>query len=383
MSSFAAPSHETRAPAGGKSEPSFEDGLSKFATLVSQCEEIPAEEVANIRELLRQKEAELEERTILLIRSKEALAILGERFRGSQKTLKHQEKRIKHLETALQSKESECEALKVKAVEEKSVLEKRLCAEKEAQNALRESMEAERQHIRKSMEHELSLKKSECEKLTASVAEERETNSQLQSQLEALRKDVVTRDMEIERLRDNACKASQDHDRCKNNLEQSLKQLEDTQELLESERSQRGNIVRRVAQTEASVHKELAAKQEEIEALKLKILSQQRYLKRSLKLKKSTFASPAEKENSCNRNHNSSNKPPIKRAGLSAQKNPRALSTAEKKKRRGSGNYRTPLSAISKSGSSINTDSGRRKKRTGNSSCASRGRVVASRYMAR
>ena len=252
----------------------FDSGLGLFASIAVDSEPL-ALEIHELRRALAEKETEIQSKNLLLVRSKEALLELNERLSESKAL-------VKKLEVEKESVCAELNTAKQTNVDHEQRIDSLTSSLQDALDNssrtladARVEWEAEAQQI-SDANRTLSQKLETSELKTASLeakicvveasANEREI---------ALRRQIAE---EKERT---AIKKSQTD---KEIAILKLK-LQEANEKLEGERSSREKLAERVAVTEDAVLEEMKKKEAEVEALQIRVDSQQKYLRR--------FASPA------------------------------------------------------------------------------------------
>ena len=283
--------------------PTLDAGLGLFAALTTN--DPKSIEIADLRAALDDIRKELEKRNLLLIRSKEALSTLGDRLSTSQSTIKQH--------GAIQCR------LEAELDDARTTLKDNTLAHAATIDGLQEHLTNVRtQCARDTTTARESFAQQEHE-WTSRLAAADATNVELQEQLRTVQSAATTREASLKASFNEELSQAQENienfveDLSKSDMQlaaahhlaqERLEELNCVKERFLCEEQQRKDLAARVSTTEQEVIDRLRQKQIEVEALQLKVTSQQKYLRLSKKGKRSSSSSNS---NSSSNNNNSSN----------------------------------------------------------------------------
>ena len=289
---FKMPKHQTN-PTGPRTPtaPTLDAGLSLFAALTT--DDPKSVEIADLRAALEDTRKNLESRNLLLIRSKEALSTLGDRLKHSQTTIKTLEANECRLESELDNSRTTIKDNDMKHTATTANLREHLTT---VRTQCARDITQQRDHFAQ-QEHEWQQKIFTAndattllrDQLATSMLRATDLNEELlqtQSNIENFVEDLSTCEMKLAEA---------------NNLAQiRLEELTLVQEQFVLEETKRKDLAERVSTTEQEVIDRLKSKQEEVENLQIKVDSQQKYLRLSVKSRKN---STSKKNNNHHHHH--------------------------------------------------------------------------------
>ena len=249
----------------------FESGLALFEAIAKPTLADPlAVEVDHMRRALSEKENEIQEKNLLLVRTKEALIQLNERLDASVSASSKldAEKKAADAELAAARKLNQEQTDRIDSLT------------RSLQDALDDGARALRDaHIQ--FENETRNLSEENAALTQQLSTTEQTVASLRAKICVIEASATERECALRRkLAEETERAAVAQERADSATTECERVVAVTQAQLEKERTSREKLEKRVAVTEDTVLEKMKQKEAEVQALQLKVDSHQKHLRR-------------------------------------------------------------------------------------------------------